>query len=483
MKKAIKFGVPIAMAAMFLMLSVGAMLETDIMSPLESVNIGGIDINARCVGDGTRSTDYSCGDTVTENYTFTGDMSCSCGHGLIIGADGITIDGNGYTLDGVSPGACDGFGIQRSGIYNPGYDDVVIKNLESKNFCNGIYLKGNKESGDLVYRNTIENCNVHHNGNASGGDTSTHGIKMVFVFNSGVKNCEIHHNTGKGIGCKNGGNGIFLQGGKRNLITHNEIYDNTKGGFFTVMKPEHNTFTYNNIIGNGQGGIILRCKKAANHIIEHNTVTENYGTGVWIGGPSNTIRYNTITNNKNGSAYTGIIGKYGAGIKICRAEADNNEIFSNLVCGNDGVDIEICADIGITGTTGDENTCSTTKNYDDDGTCGCTYSCKQRVDFIKIVDGQYGSCNEIPWLQFVPRGYSITGWAAAYNYTTGYLYDIKVTWSVDNLFGLSQAWTSPLYGTSSTFYAEYHWGVATLKADDGNGHYDTANFAIGIKIP
>jgi hypothetical protein len=48
------------------------------------------------------------------------------------------------------------------------------------------------------------------------------------------------------------------------------------------------------------------------------------------------------------------------------------------VCGNDGVDIEICTAAGVTGTHGDENTCGTTKNYDDNGTCGCTYSCEDQ---------------------------------------------------------------------------------------------------------
>jgi hypothetical protein len=356
----------IAVAAMFLIVSLG------VMSLAEGVN------------DGETGTRSGCGNIITENYTFHEDMICPSGHGLIIGADGITIDGNGYTLDGVSPGACDGFGIQRSGIYNPGYDDIVIKNLEIENFCNGIYIGYDEDEGGIAYRNTIENCEVHHNGDASGGDTSTHGIKMIGVSDSIVKNCKVHHNTGKGNSCEDGGNGIFLMGtssgdgGKRNLIIHNEIYNNTKGGFFTKMKPERTNVTYNNITGNGQGGIILRCKKSATHIIEYNNVTENYGTGIWIGGPNNTIRYNTITNNKNGSAYTGIVGEYGAGIKICRYEADNNEIFSNLVCGNDGVDIEICTAAGVTGTHGDENTCGTTKNYDDNGTCGCTYSCEDQ---------------------------------------------------------------------------------------------------------
>jgi hypothetical protein len=44
---------------------------------------------------------YQCGDTVTESCTFNGDISCeSPGHGLIVGAVGITIDGNGHMITG-----------------------------------------------------------------------------------------------------------------------------------------------------------------------------------------------------------------------------------------------------------------------------------------------------------------------------------------------------------------------------------------------
>ena len=84
--------------------------------------------NAGCIGEVT-GIDYGCGDTVIESCAFNESLSCSTGHGLIIGADNITIDGNDNTLDGVSSGACDGPGIHRSGIYNKAHEDVVIKNL------------------------------------------------------------------------------------------------------------------------------------------------------------------------------------------------------------------------------------------------------------------------------------------------------------------------------------------------------------------
>jgi len=340
--------------------------------------------SAGCVGDET-GTDFGCGDTVTESCTFNESLICPTGHGLVIGANGITIDGNGYTLDGISPGACDGMGVQRSGIYNKAHDDVVIKNLEIKNFCNGIYLMFDEGAGKIVYRNTIDNCEIHHNGNDTGGDTSTHGIKMIGVSDSIVKNCKIHHNVGKGTGCEDGGNGIFLKGtssgdgGKRNLITGNEIYDNTKGGFFTKMKPEYTNVTYNKIWGNGQGGIILRCKKSAHHIIEYNEVTENYGSGIFIGGPDNIVSHNIVKNNRNGSAYTGVVGKYGIGINMGRSDGSfNNKILSNEVCGNEGVDIEVCPE--CTGNTGDENTCDSTINYNDEGATGCTYACPEEIN-------------------------------------------------------------------------------------------------------
>jgi len=48
-------------------------------------------------------------------------------------------------------------------------------------------------------------------------------------------------------------------------------------------------------------------------------------------------------------------------------------LISNTVCGNDYLDIKVVT--GVTGNTGDENTCNTTLNYDDAGTTGCTYSC------------------------------------------------------------------------------------------------------------
>ena len=313
-----------------------------------------------CVSVRDSSTIFAYGDTVTESCVFNCNLSGQSGHGLVIGADNIVIDGNGYTLDGVTPGDCSGFGIQRSGIFNQGYDGVMIKYLEITNFCNGIYLRGDEITGDVVNNNTIDNCEIHHNGNDL-EDTATHGIKMHYVYKSTISNNLVHHNKGKGTSCENGGNGIFLNAGDYNAIVNNTVYDNTKAGIFTRMKPRYNNVTDNRVTGNGQGGIVLRCKLSSLFIIENNIVTDNKGPGIYVGGPGNTLRHNTATDNKNGSTY-GDDASIANGIRISR-EADNTTLIENEVTGNDDADIYVSED--LTEITGHNNTYQTTSNYED----------------------------------------------------------------------------------------------------------------------
>ena len=377
---------------------------------------------------------FVCGDTVTESCVFNCNMTCDSGHGLIVGADDITIDGNGYTLDGVSSGACDGFGIQRCGIYNKAHDDIVIKNLEVKNFCNGIYFKFDADVGDEVERTTIENCEIHHNGGDTGGDNSVHGIKAIGVFDSVIRNCTIHHNTGKGTSCEAGGNGIFLKGidgygAWNNTITENVIYGNRKGGFFTKMMCEVTEVSYNKLWGNGQGGIILRCKKTTTHDIHHNNASCNYGDGIFVGGPDNTIRDNVVNNNTAGLNISGtdVVGD-GDGIDMGRNDGSyNNELYNNTVCGNEGTDIDTYG--AGSGTTGANNTCDTCNNYNDEGEICCTYNCPGEMDLIVIDKSE-------SWVDTLNKTYNITytiknaGNSTAGESTTGIYIDESLVASV-----------------------------------------------------
>ncbi len=355
--------------------------------------IGSASANGVCVwGNINNGEFYQCGQTVTQSCTLNATMTCSSGYGLIIGADDITINGAEYTIDGQSPGTCEDY--NRAGISgtitSSTRDNVTIKDLKVKNFCSGIYFEA-YGSGSKFTNLTIENCTIYDNGlNATG--KKTNGIKMIWVYDSTINNCTIYNNTGGADcdpPCENGGSGIWMYAGNDNNITNNKIYDNKKGGFFTKAKPLRNNISHNEIWGNHQGGIILRCKCCANNTIEYNTVAHNYGTGIFIGGPCNTIRHNDIVNNKNGSIEElPDTGHNGCGVNFGRDDSDidcgyapcgsigsrYNNLSSNRICGNEYLDIWERATVR-NNNTGDNNTCDKPDGWNDDGTTGCTYDC------------------------------------------------------------------------------------------------------------
>jgi parallel beta-helix repeat protein len=342
---------------------------------------------------------------ITSDYVLSENIVNSEGHGLVVGANNIVIDGNDFVLDGTSPCPCDGAGVQRSGVFNPGFDNVTIKNLEIKNFCNGIYLKGDKISGDYVYENKIDNCEVHHNGCDEGGDTSTHGVKLEYVRACQVVNCSIHDNTGKGDGCENGGNGIFMYGSENNFIYNNLVFDNTKGGIFSKMKSSFNKISFNTVSSNGQGGIILRCKLSRFSVCDNNNIEGNKGPGIYVGGPQNTFSYNTISSNEDGSIYNND-ASIPDGIRISR-EADFTTLISNTISGHEN-DIWVQED--LKGVYGANNTYNTTENYQE------SWGMK-----LEQVNNQVDSNSGLPTLTPTPLMATILVFLAVFIVVGGYM--------------------------------------------------------------
>ncbi len=329
-----------------------------------------------------------CGDTVVSDWTFTEDLTCPAGvagvHGLTIGADGITIDGAGFKITGSETAeVCEWIdennpGIGYCGIFNSGHDDVVIKNLELTGFCTGIGLQGSGK--DPVVGNTIDNCEIHGNGNADcSTGTSTHGIHACYISASTIQNSRIYENTGAGEGCGDGGAGIFLYSGNKaytgNIITKNDIYNNRKGGFFAKKSLNYAEITDNHVHGNGQGGIILRCRSSNYNLVGGNNASANFGDGIFIGSENNIIKDNVVMGNMAGFRISSgdVVGD-GDGIEMGRGrESNNNTITANTVCGNAGTDIEV-AD-GCLENHGRDNTCDTVGNYNDEGSAGCGNEC------------------------------------------------------------------------------------------------------------
>lgn len=98
------------------------------------------------------------------------------------------------------------------------------------------------------------------------------------------------------------------------------------------------------------------------------------------------------------------------------------------------------------------------------------------VDFIIIVDTNGTGASEI-LDQIVDVGFTLQGYAAGFNDTSGYIGVVVVNWSVSNLIGAT-AYTTPPQAANSTFHANLSGGNAIWTADDGNGHTDMVQFTI-----
>ena len=341
----------------------------------------------------------SCGHVGDGSHELGADLTCPANQAcLVVTADNVTIDGKGYTITGnVGTSNCifglggGGTGestpanhsavVVEGGVFNP-RKNVVIKNLVIEGFCTGIGLKNAQQI-------TVTDCDISNNGRGfyQSNTASTHGIHMVSTQYCDITKNEIHGNKGTICGCGDGGNGIFMFGGDTfdwqgndNNITYNHLYDNAKAGFHTKKVCQNNIISHNDITGNGAGGIVLRCMATDNTIVEHNYVADNFGAGIYFRAAGNTIRYNTVINNKDGSQWATVckvsdpvnaVCDEGVGIEV-QDGAVNAQIYDNTVCDNDARDIEDRSGE----LTGDDNTCYTSSNYHDEGmTTGCDYAC------------------------------------------------------------------------------------------------------------
>jgi parallel beta-helix repeat protein len=218
----------------------------------------------------------SCGQVITEDVTLTSDLNCSNGDGLIVGASGITINMNGYSISsGNGPGSQDpttnsgnGPGSQdpttnsgngpgseartadydgSSGILVANADNVAISGLgEISGFSRGVTFLGSSggaltdvqlanndigavvanSEGTEISRNTLTN-----NGIAVVSDSSNGGVT---AFNQIVANLE---------------EGILILGSSDNVVAANNMYGNGANGIYLDPMSEGNHIDYNTVFG------------------------------------------------------------------------------------------------------------------------------------------------------------------------------------------------------------------------------------------
>jgi parallel beta-helix repeat protein len=257
-----------------------------------------------CLGLGAGpafATHVNCGDTVTGDTTLDSDLVNCPGNGIVIGADDVTLDLNGHTVDGDGVLGCDEFYACDFGVDNTGgYDGVTIEDGSIRDFATAVFVFD--ASHDHLRR-----LSASHN--ILGG--------LLLIASPGAR---IEHNSISGNGLTTDQAGLIVFDSSEIRIERNTVSDNGDIGMFLVGVGDSRV-ERNAVSGNPETGIGL---DGSGNEVSRNRVVRN-GEGITVGGDDNTVARNHVADSR--------AGVEGGGLGIFVATGHGNLVERNSVLG------------------------------------------------------------------------------------------------------------------------------------------------------
>ncbi len=297
----------------------------------------------------------SCGDTITTDTALDGDLVNCPNNGIVIGADGITldlaghqIDGDGATAVGCNPETefCD------NGVTNDGHDGVTIKDGSVQQFDYGLTVGGAHENrvlrissrrhvlfGAVIFgsaRSLIRGGTFSHNIPPEGDGIGVFGCRQIRIVDNEIRSNEgpgIHlgdssHNVVKRNTFERNGPSVSIEG-NANHVTDNRIV----GGAGILTTGDRNEITENHV---ARAVDSIALDDGRRNLVAHNLVARARGTqGISvghnrppIGGGGDIVRGNRVKSSR------------GDGFNVSRY--DNNSVLKRNVAigaGDHGFDI------------------------------------------------------------------------------------------------------------------------------------------------
>jgi parallel beta-helix repeat protein len=314
-------------------------------------------------GAGPASANHvSCGDRITADTTLDTDLVNCPNHGIVIAADGVTLDLNGHLVDGDgTPAAnCD---AQKEpcdfGLFNDGHDGVTVKHGSVREFASGVLFgtasgraRHNRVLGVSATRNQFAGLGIFsqvrslvRNSSGDGSlDPEGSGMQLGDANHVRIMNNSFRHNAHNGLVAfesnrnviegnlflRNDDEAILMEGGNRFRITRNRVVRN--GGGITLGPGSRNVIIGNRV-SRGRDGI--RIEKGHDNLVAHNVVVAAR-TGIrlgihepFIGGARNVVRRNLVRDSRVD------------GFVVLKKDTDSL-LFGNIArgAGDDGFDVE-----------------------------------------------------------------------------------------------------------------------------------------------
>ncbi|HEX7255365.1 MAG TPA: right-handed parallel beta-helix repeat-containing protein [Gaiellaceae bacterium] len=263
-----------------------------------------------------------CGQKITQSTKLNNNLGDCLGHGLIVGADNITIDLNGKTIDGKSIGA---------GILNNGYDSVTIKNGTLTDFDFGVLLTNGTKS------NIVESVTAQHTQDAGlslGQPTAPEDPNFpppepLPGFLSGVDGNILRSNT-----VVANSRGVWLTNGAKDNVVRENLIGSTSGEAVWIDRAGLNLIEGNDIQLASKFGVLL--EGATGNTIKGNSIAD-VGTGVLVGATTTgTIGIESIDNRIEGNL---IAESGGPALRI--VSSSGNELIDNVGTGADSAAIDL----------------------------------------------------------------------------------------------------------------------------------------------
>jgi hypothetical protein len=276
------------------------------------------------------AANVSCGDTITKDTKLHKDLVNCPNNGIEIGADDITLDLNGHTIDGDGTPAsgCDpATEFCDVGVANFGHDGVTVMHGSVRQFAAGVdfgEVRHNRLLGISTSRNRFIGLQFFGSSrilirNCSGNRTTSHnegtGVGAFESRHVRILNSSFRHNPHVGIkpvrsvggvirgnvAARNGDEGFLMEGGEGFRIKHNRLRRNDGG--IALGPGSHNVIKRNHVFGGPDG---IRIEKGHGNLVAHNVVAHARRAGIRlgirhpnIGGAHNVIRRNRVRDTRD----------------------------------------------------------------------------------------------------------------------------------------------------------------------------------------
>jgi parallel beta-helix repeat protein len=253
----------------------------------------------------------SCGDMITVDTTLDRDLSNCPNNGIVIGADGITLDLGGHTIsgDGKLVRRCPRRQICDTGIANDARAGVTIRNGSVRGFGVGVAVGRAREnrvldisssqniffgfvvfrSAQILVRGSSGSRNIAPDGDGM-GIFESHDVRIV--------DNSFRHNPGPGI---------HLQASTDNLIKGNLISHSSPGillgGERKADRADRNQVRRNRFVRNAAGVLLGRGNR---NVIARNRLSRD-GDGIAIeNARGNRVALNVILDARKNGIYLGL---------------------------------------------------------------------------------------------------------------------------------------------------------------------------------